>query len=326
MSKTDWFRDAKWGVFCHYLTHQPRDVEPMSADQWNAQVDSFDVPSLVNSVASTGARYFFLTIGQVSGHWCSPNQTYDSIVGQPSKCSKRDLIMELADEFTKQGIRMMVYLPSHAPSYDINAIEKLKCTPPWDCSKWYILPGSYTPAADIDKRLTQFQLHWQAIIAEWSKRWAHKVHGWWFDGCYYADTMYRHDDEPNFKSFAAAAKAGNPNSIVAFNPGVLTPVICYTQHEDYTAGEIAGTLPTTQERWNPPIIDGKVENAQYHILTYMGDCWGAAPLRFTNAFAVEYTKIINNTQGVVTWDVPISKTGQIPQEFLQQLTAIGNAV
>ena len=43
-------------------------------------------------------------------------------------------------------------------------------------------------------------------------RWGQKVWGWWFDGCYFADAMYRHPDAPNFASFAAAAKAGNPDA------------------------------------------------------------------------------------------------------------------
>ena len=34
--------------------------------------------------------------------------------------------------------------------------------------------------------------------------------------------------------FAAAAKAGNPDSLIAFNPGVKVPVICHSEHEDGT--------------------------------------------------------------------------------------------
>jgi hypothetical protein len=50
-----------------------------------------------------------------------------------------------------------------------------------------------------------------------------KVSGWWIDGCYFADEMYRHEGNPSFRSFTAALKAGNPNGIVAFNPGVVVP-------------------------------------------------------------------------------------------------------
>ncbi len=50
--------------------------------------------------------------------------------------------------------------------------------------------------------------------------------------------MYRTEEPPNFVSFAAAARAGNPDSIIAFNPGVVPRILSVTPHEDYTAGEI----------------------------------------------------------------------------------------
>lgn len=74
------------------------------------------------------------------------------------------------------------------------------------------------------------------MIREWSLRWGTWVDGWWFDGCYWPDATYRHAEAPNFASFAAAARAGNPQLVVAFNPGVK--IEAQSEHEDYTAGEI----------------------------------------------------------------------------------------
>jgi hypothetical protein len=66
------------------------------------------------------------TIGQNSGHYCSPNATYDRIVGiTPSKCSRRDLIADLAKTLSARNIRLMVYLPSGAPGADPVARQKL---------------------------------------------------------------------------------------------------------------------------------------------------------------------------------------------------------
>ena len=76
------------------------------------------------------------------------------------------------------------------------------------------------------------------MIAEWSRRWEKKVVGWWFDGCYFPNSMYRSVDAPNFASLAAAARAGNPDSSVAFNPGVVVRIISVSRDEDFTAGEI----------------------------------------------------------------------------------------
>ena len=96
---TDWFHQARWGVMTHYLGAPPssKGGAELTAEMWNQQVDAFDVAGLADQLASTGAKYLLFTIGQNSGHYCSPNATYDRIVGiKPSKCSRRDLVADLA--------------------------------------------------------------------------------------------------------------------------------------------------------------------------------------------------------------------------------------
>jgi hypothetical protein len=51
--------------------------------------------------------------------------------------------------------------------------------------------------------------------------------------------MYCLQDPPSFSSFAAAARAGNPDAMVAFNLGVICRIISIAPEEDFTAGEIA---------------------------------------------------------------------------------------
>jgi len=306
-SNTDWFKDAGWGVFTHYLTSHET-----SAEDWNRLVDGFDIDGLVAQLASTKTKYYFLTIGQNSGHYCGPNEAYDSYVGvQPSKCSRRDLVGDLADALSGQGIDLLVYLPCGAPCQDPIAMEKLE----WE---WGYRGGWPSWSTErTGKRLAEFQVRWEAVVREWAERWGPKIRGWWFDGCYFADEMYRHPDPPNFESLAAAAKAGNPDCIVAFNPGVKVPIISITEHEDYTAGEISTSLPECTGRW----IDG----AQLQILSYLGSNWckGGQP-RFPDEFVVGYTKHVNSMDGVITWDVPITKGGLIPQPFVEQLSALGD--
>jgi hypothetical protein len=273
------------------------------------------VNRLARQLEAIGAPYYFTTIGQNSGHYCAPNATYDSLVGiKPSKCSRRDLVSDLYDALAPRGIRLLVYLPSGAPAADAVAMKQLG----W---KWGFV-GEWPAAWGGERtglRLAEFQLKWEAVIREWSLRWGQKVLGWWFDGCYFADEMNRHPDAPNFRSFAAAAKAGNPDSLVAFNPGVLVPIISLTEHEDYTAGEISGAFPVCPGRW--------VGGAQYHILSYLGSNWcrGDEP-RFPDEFVIGYTKHVNEKGGVVTWDMPITAEGVLPQPFVRQLTALGEAL
>ena len=238
---TDWFQEAGWGVMTHYLGAPPssRGGAELTSEMWNAQVDAFDVEGLVRQLVDVKAPYLLFTIGQNSGHYCAPNATYDRIVGiRPSKCSRRDLILDLARALEPHGIALMVYLPAGAPAADPVARQKLQ----W---RWGRKGGWQLPGEPVGGRLATFQRHWEAVIREWSLRWGKHVRGWWIDGCYFADDMYRFADEPNFASFAAALKAGNPQAIVAFNPGVKVPVTCHTKNEDYTAGEV--TLPKVPE-------------------------------------------------------------------------------
>jgi hypothetical protein len=301
-----WMREARWGVMTHYLAdwRARADGEPASVEHWNNLIDHFDVEGVADQLKSVGAGWYLISIGQNSGYYLSPNATYDKITGiAPSKLSHRDLVADLATALAKRGIRLMVYLPSGAPGGDRVAREKLQ----WE-------NGPHRNAG--------FQRNWEAIIAEWSKRWGPNVSGWWFDGCYWPNQMYRTDDAPNFSSFAAAARAGNPGSAIAFNPGVVYRTISITPHEDYLAGEI-----DKPDLWTPKRnTDGLVDGVQIHVLSYLGITWGQGTPRFTSEQAIAFARKVAAVSGVITWDTPIQKGGTFAPEFVTQLTAIGEAM
>jgi Alpha-L-fucosidase len=305
-SRAAWMRNARWGVMSHYLADwKARERgEEISVKKWNEIVNNFDVEGLASQLKSVGAGYFIFTIGQNSGYYLSPNKTYNEITGIiPSKCSQRDLISDLADALNKYNIKLIVYLPSGAPAGDKTAREALE----WQ-------NGPY--------KNRNFQINWQNIIREWSIRWGSKVAGWWFDGCYWPSIMYRSNEEPNFKSFADAARAGNPQSIVAFNPGVVYRSISLTPYEDYTAGEIDQPNRISIKRSLNGIIDG----AQLHYLSFLGEKWGMGSPRFTNDLVIEWSKEVQKEDGVMTWDTPIGINGLYSQQFMDQLNAIGKAM
>jgi len=326
-TNTDWLLEARWGVFMHYLADFASNtkVPAIQPAEWNARIDNFDVKGLAAQLAEIQAGYFFITLGQNSGYYLSPNETYDALVGhQPSHCSRRDLVADLAEELEPRGIRLLVYFTACAPALDKQAIERLKCTPPNDARKIGFHPELYEYQPGVDDRLTEFQQMWESIVREWALRWGKKCHGWWIDGCYNAEVMYRHPEPPNFASFAAALKAGNPEALVAFNPGVKVPVICHWEEEDYTAGEISDAFPV------PSLYDRQrlgrfVNGAQFHILTYLGQGWGQGEPRFPDEFVIGYTKLINAHEGVITWDVPPTKEGLIAESAFRQLLALGQA-
>ncbi len=327
---TDWMHDARWGTMTHYLAAGfASDNDPMTPERWNRIVDDFDAERFAQTIADTGSGYHIFTRGQNSGFSCSPNETYDRIVGrspEESWLSRRDLIMDVADALLERGVKPMVYCTSTLDNDDHEGMRAFKCTPPWEpkeWSGWKRALDQIEPVPGVDERMTEFQQKWEAVHREWSHRWGDRIYGWWIDGCYYADKMYRHDDAPNFASFAAALKAGNPDSLVAFNPGV-NQVGGFTEQEDYTAGEVNDLLVYG------PTLDASrfVDGAQLHILSFLGGFWGwnEPTLRFRDELAIAYTHHINDLGGAITWDIPLEADGTIPTEFVRQLTAIGNAL
>jgi len=135
--------------------------------------------------------------------------------------------------------------------------------------------------------------------------------------------MYRSATPPNFASFAAAPRAGNPNTVVVFNPGVVDRALSLTPYEDYTAGEI-NDLDRAIIRQTGPA--GFVDGAKVHFLSFLGQKWGMGTPRFSTEQVVTNSIRIVREGGLITWDTPVQRNGLISQPFLDQLTAIGQAL
>ena len=323
--RADWLAEARWGVFTHYLAGTVAKGDNTTVDEWNKAVDSFDVDAYAERLVRVGASYTCITLGQNSGHYIAPNATYDELVGiSPSKCSRRDLVSDLYDALASRGIKLMVYLPSGAPDRDKIAVEKLG----WKKGKHPFHGAGKFGKISRNHDLIGFQEKWDRIVADWSRRWGKKIVGWWFDGCYFPHEMYLLDDPPNFGTLAAAARAGNPASIVAFNQGVIRQdhparkpeceLTSITPHEDYTAGEVSDEMIQCH--------GPRIGSAQFHILSYLGKTWGHGQPRFTNRWVIEYVREINHNGGAVMWDVPVKADGSIPKPFVDQLTALGKGL
>lgn len=293
---TDWFRDAGYGVFMHFL---PGNEETF------ALVDAFDADALAEQIDEAGAGYFVITLGQNSGYFNAPNHTYDRIAGYAAgeRCADRDLPLELYEALETRGIRLMLYLPCQTPNRDVKAQAA------------FGLPtGHKDQPIDIE-----FAKKWARVIQEWSDRYGGKVSGWWFDGGY---------ERVNFNGeiaeiYAAAAKHGNPHAIVTFNPGVK--LIHYTDAEDYTAGELNepfGFVPDA--RW--------VDGSQWHALTYLGKRWGGRDVRYPSEQWAEWVRSVVAGDGVATLDTgpnmdeAAGPVGAISPEHMEQFRAIREVV
>lgn len=304
----------------HYIDKPASSNVPSatSADDWNKRVDGFDVSRFARTIKESGAGYVVFTLGQNTGHFCSPNSVYDDIVGRrPSLLSRRDLILEIAEALLPE-VKLIAYLPSHAPANDALAVEKFRLVPAWDASAWG-LPPCPEGVAPADARLSEFQRKWESVVAEWGARWKDRAAGWWIDGCYFAGTMYGGADEPNGGSFARALRVGSESRIVAFNTGTARPFERAVIDQDYTAGEVSNKFPVSN-KWEP--LRAEIDGMQLHILSYLGDWWGEGAPRFTDAWVGSYTRLIRDLGGAVTWDAPIASDGSLPEAFLRQLEAM----
>ncbi len=302
---TKWLRDAKWGLFTHYMVHMPSAPVPedMTPEKWNKKVNSFQIKKFADQLTELKVPYFFITIGQGGGYYCSPNSTYERHFGPSNgKLSKRDLVAELAQELNSRGIRMCVYLPAVGRR---DSVEKQKM--------------------------------WRDVITEWSKRWGKGISAWWIDGA-----VYKYPEV--FKAYTDAFKSGNPNALVSYNTGPvgmnrkqLRPV---TEHEDYLAGECDYFFPTSAKIPGGLVKKGvfnvkgatdyykgpNIEGDQLHFLNFLGAWWGTGQPRFSDELAISWTKHVNDNHGAVTWDLPLSERGIIPENYFNQVKALSSAV
>ena len=292
-----WFKEAKFGVFVHYLGGGPT---------WNERVESFDVEKFAEQIQQTSAGYVIFTLGQNSGYYCSPNATYEKYAGYKTseRCSRRDLPIEISKVLAEHGIRLMLYLPSRSPQRDEQAMTGLH---------------------DVHERQPapqEFTKRWSEVIAEWSLRYGKKISGWWFDGSYNTAGWNDLDKPYNWNTWAAACREGNPESILAFNPGtrIDKAFTALTNQQDYTAGE--------QNKFQvTPDTNPAPKELQWHILSFLGTRWaGKDGPTNSNQYMINYVRKVNTLGGVVSIDVNVSSNGTIYEPHLRQLIAIGKEI
>lgn len=287
-------KEVSRGVFFHYLAFDYECAgiyavsdKNLSPARWNELIGAFDVETLAKQIAECGFQYACLTIGQNSGYYLAPNMTYEKLVPRDneSRLARRDLIADLSAAMGKYGIPLIAYLPSGAPNKDLFACEKLDS-------------GAV------------FRKNWEDVIREWSLRWGDKVAGWWFDGVHNPED-YR-GDAPNFHTLAAAARAGNPNAMLAFNGGVTYPSMTLSDEEDFSAGEV-------NDPWKAIQSHVAYTKQTPQILTYSGMGWGIGPMRFSPGEMGAITHSFNRLGGPVTWDVPIERDGTLSPSIVSHL-------
>src|SRR5208282_2891829 len=136
---TDWFRDAHWGVFVHYLWdvqnggHPANNMGTTTANNlgrttsWDECMKEFDTEKFAEQIKATGAKYVFFTMMQRTRYLIAPNATYDRLTGyKPGEaCSTRDLVRDLYKSLHKRGIKLMLYWTGDGPYEDAQAAKAM---------------------------------------------------------------------------------------------------------------------------------------------------------------------------------------------------------
>jgi len=278
--RAEWMSQGSFGLMVHYLVSPAGNTPEERTADFNRTVDGFDVPGFLRQFRSTGADWLIFTVGQNTRYYNSPNRFLDA--KKPGHTSRRDLVLEIAKGVKATGRRFIAYLPA-----ELAAPEELHEAFGW---------------RKDDPTQAAFQPNYWAFIRAYSLQYGKDCDGWWFDGCYEWPVFPNRNLD--FAEYIAAARAGNPDAITAFNDGAfcvgkIKPV---TPLEDYHAGEI-------------------------HTLVDSTFCGPELPdQHYDDAMLINLLKAVKAVGGALTFNLPISDTGKIPDTSIAQMQRLGRAI
>lgn len=312
--RAEWMCRGSFGLMVHYLVSPAGNTPAERSANFNRKVDGFDVPGFLRQFRSTGADWLIFTIGQNTRYYNSPNRFLDA--KKPGHTSRRDLVLEIAKGVKASGKRFIAYLPA-----ELAAPEELHEAFGW---------------RKDDPTQAAFQPNYCAFIRAYSQQYGKECDGWWFDGCYEWPVFPNRNLD--FAGYVAAARAGNPDAITAFNDGAfcvgkIKPV---TPLEDYHAGEIhtlvEGKIALGWWKNNPkPYLPESrfVEGVQWHGLMPVDSTFCGPELpdqHYDDATLIKLLKAVKAVGGALTFNLPISETGKIPDNCVAQMQRLGRSI
>lgn len=320
MDRTEWFYQKKWGIFLHYLfqnMNDPKSPSNMGLGDigWEQCLQLFDAERFADALNQVGCGYVMVTTMQLNKYLLAPNEIYDRITGyKPGEATPHtDFILKLYNALERHGIDLFLYFTGDGPALDERAGEA------------FGYRGYHPNKTKVTKEFVQ---KWSMVMKEWSLKYGNKIKGWWLDGCY---RLIGYDEEL-LNIMADAARAGNPDALIACNYyGCLDEYGCIQRQVrmgspvcDFTAGEQVyfGDMPYA------PFIEG----TRWHILSYLGKSrdnteingWGAIGCRYSGEYMHNYVKEIHRRGGIVTIDICPFCDGHIDPEQYAVLEHLKN--
>ena len=309
--KTDWFCKAGYGLFVHWTSFSlPENATEADLNKpyhkrledYFKAVEEFDVKAFCNQVVEAGAKFLFITTSHADLHLPFPLKELDDIV--PNHTSKRNLIAEISDELAKHNIKLLIYFNGEG-STDPDFHKAVK---------FYEDPKEH---AEQCYKLTE------AI----SKTLGDKIAGWWIDCCYEAWICAGRGLRYDYIRYAQALRAGNPNSIVAFN---------FRGTEDWGSdwGRNIADFQAGEENDLTFLPTGRFSGEsglQWFGLCWMDDFWvheklGTPTPAHSNEKVVDYIKKVLENEGVFAYNVAPYRSGKFSEATMNQLRYIKSAL
>jgi len=323
---TSWMLKAKYGIFMHYqyrillgysFATKPSFPDPsqMTAAQWNQFVDGFDVKGFAHQIAEAKVGWVIFCVDDCYFGWqCAPNQAFSDYTGcvPGEKCSRRDLILDLADALNAKGVKLICYsavLNGYMKEPKVSAGLKDDGPP----------RGEYNdripPSAESRKRRLD-------VLKEYCLRYQDKIAGWWFD----ITGVDFYKDEPNgWWMISSTVRTANPASVIAFSYGHNMQACVRKGVDDYTAGDTWSKQDL--KRLTPDRLPAQ-QGILWHGKIYCGNVYhgqGDAN-QFTDQELIDWINTCNSQGGVCTLDWPFDpKTGLLKEFGFTQLKRIAQA-
>jgi Alpha-L-fucosidase len=301
---TDWMVAAKYGLMFHWTSQSmPREGPPLS---YCDAVRSFNVEKFADMVANSGAGFVVLTTSHAGFYFPGPNAVIDSIL--PGRTCPRDLVGDMADALNQRHIRLELYFhPGH------------------DDTPWW-------QRTHFGEDKSAYFKQWRAVISSIGDRYGTRLSGWWFDDA--AFTYYPFN--PDWEKMTAAARAGNPDRVIAYNSWILPKLNDFydvfagenafweTQYEDLAYLPVGGTGRYT---------GGPQEGLQAEITVLINGDWGhfkkdepIGPPRLSADKVIAGIKDALSRKAVPLLDVEVYQDGTTSPQTLQLLHEIRNAI
>jgi uncharacterized protein (DUF2132 family) len=294
-ASTKWMAACTYGLGVRWTAQTaPRQGAPLPFAQ---AVEAFRLDAFLEAVAKSGADCVMFTAAHALQMLPCPHAGLDAIL--PGRTASRDLLRELAEGLDKIGKPLIVYYNHSCNNQD---------DPAWRQAVGYDDPDKSRLADNLC-----------AIIGEMGERYGSLIKAWWFDSAYSLDpsgpsnqvTTDMTGFEFPWERYTAAAKAGYPERLVAYNAG-LGETYLYTDHQDYWAGELPDLCTRPMGRF--------LENGlQWHGRVCLDE--PEFP-RFSDAELLEYARLCRLNQAPVTFTALVFQDGSIAEASVDQLARL----